>query len=76
MRRQGKVFGAIIVITTLIDPTALGTAWEAWFCSIFPHLDAQINFLVKLMTQGHIAGAIQGIARRGLPALKRDSASD
>jgi len=28
MRLQGKVFGAIIVTTTLIDPTALGPAWE------------------------------------------------
>jgi hypothetical protein len=31
--------------------------------------------LVILMTQGHIAAAIRGIARRALPALKRVLAS-
>ena len=76
MRRQGKGFGAIIAIKPQGDPTALGPAWHELHCAIYPHPGAQINFLVKLMTQGHIAGAIQGIARRGLPALKRDSASD
>jgi hypothetical protein len=41
-----------------------------------PPQGAQIYLSATLMTQGHIAGAIQGIARLGFPALKRVLASD